>query len=156
MIVERLEEAVKTLARLPPVKRPRLTQSRYEILRSAAERFGAAVGNPDYFERCDPDEILRRTPPSIEKIKEMDEALAWLMLIPDVQDRTIVWWRAEGRKWKEIKHRMALSRQQAWTRWAAAVLTIANKLNGATQQQSARAAKRARRQTSKAITLDVR
>jgi hypothetical protein len=58
----------------------------------------------------------------------MEETITWLAwLEPD--DARIVWPRAESVRWKPICCRVGLTRQSAWARWVAALITIANRLN---------------------------
>lgn len=65
----------------------------------------------------------------------MEEALEWLALIGGdseqaiIDNRRIVWMRAEGYRWKQICRAAGCVRSTAWRRWTAALITIANRLN---------------------------
>ena len=48
------------------------------------------------------------------------------------EDARIVWLRAEGVRWRQVCIRAGVVRSTAWRRWAAALLTIAKKLNSQT------------------------
>lgn len=76
-VVYRLEEAGATLLALPGTGwTTRLRQSSLEIVRTALEAYGWDAAR------------IRPAAPSGEKIDRMDEALAWLRLIP--QDRYVL------------------------------------------------------------------
>jgi ribosomal protein L31E len=65
----------------------------------------------------------------------MEEALEWLALIGGeseqaiIDNRRIVWMRAEGHRWRQICRAVGCVRSTAWRRWTAALVTIANRLN---------------------------
>ena len=46
-----------------------------------------------------------------------------------IDNRRIVWMRAEGHRWKQICRAVGCVRSTAWRRWTAALVTIANRLN---------------------------
>ncbi len=70
-VIARLEEAGATLLALPGTGySTRLRTSRFEIVRSALEAFGAESGP------------MRAAVPSAAQITRMDEALGWIALIP--------------------------------------------------------------------------
>lgn len=77
-IVARLEEAGRTLLALPHTGwTTSLRTSKLDILRAAAEAYGNDAGAR-----------LRPAMPSAAQVTRMDEAFAWLMLIP--QDRYVL------------------------------------------------------------------
>jgi Domain of unknown function (DUF6362) len=116
MLEEQFEEAARTLRRLPDTRVPGYFNSWPPIVRSAFEAFG--------YERA----RMPRIAPSPQAIGRMEETITWLAwLEPD--DARIVWLRAEGVRWKPICYRVWLTRQAAWARWVAALITIANRLN---------------------------
>jgi hypothetical protein len=116
MIEDRLEEAAFTLRRLPDSRVPGYFNTWPAVVRSVYEAFG--------YERAS----MPRIAPTPESIKRMEEAFTWLpWLEPD--DARIVWLRAERVRWKPICFRVGLTRQAAWARWVAALVTIANRLN---------------------------
>ena len=77
-IIARLEEAGRTLLALPQTGwSTRLRSSRLEIIHAAAEAYGH-----------EPSARLRPAMPDSTQVTRMDEAFAWLMLIP--QDRYVL------------------------------------------------------------------
>jgi hypothetical protein len=73
-----------------------------------------------------------RVIPSAAAISRMEECFDWLMLIHP-EDARIVWLRADGMRWRQVCYRAGVVRSTAWRRWAAALLTIAKKLNSQTK-----------------------
>lgn len=144
-IEDRLEEAALTLRRLP---NPLGSGSRGfgsswpETVRSVHTAYG--------YERA-----RMRVVPSAREISRMDEAIGWLRLIKDPDDRRIVWMRAEGHRWRSVGIAAGVVRQTAWRRWTAALLTIAKRLNEKEKGAKRRAAaKRAAAQDDAAPRLD--
>jgi len=116
MVEERFEEAAFTLRRLPESRVPGYFNTWPPIIRSVYEAFG--------WERA----RMPRIAPSPQAISNMEETFTWLAwLEPD--DARIVWLRAEGVPWKPICWRIGISRQTAWRRWAAALITVSNRLS---------------------------
>ena len=77
-IISRLEDAGRTLLSLPHTGwTTRLRTSKLDILRAAAEAYGS-----------EPGARLRPAMPSAAEVTRMDEAFAWLLLIP--QDRYVL------------------------------------------------------------------
>ena len=123
-IEDRFEEAAFTLRRLPEKDRPRGYASSWPpVVRDAAEVHAAAAEAP------------MRVIPSAAAITRMEECFDWLLML-DPEDARIVWLRAEGVRWRQVCIRAGVVRSTAWRRWAAALLTIAKRLN--TQEKSAR------------------
>lgn len=111
----RFEEAAATLRRLPGLRVPGYFSTWPPIIRSIHEAFG---WEPARFARI---------PPTAAAISRMEETFTWLAwLEPD--DARIVWLRAEGVRWKPICWRIGISRATAWRRWAAALITISDRL----------------------------
>ncbi len=76
-VIYRLEEAGATLLALPGTGySPRLRVSHLDVLQTAVEAFGGERGR------------LRPAVPGAARISRMDEALAWITLIP--ADRTVL------------------------------------------------------------------
>jgi hypothetical protein len=114
LIAERLAEAAGVLARLPE-----------ERVRGFHDLWPRIVGAPIA--------SSRPAAPVPEAIDRMEEALGWLFWL-DVEERRLVWLRAEGLPWKRITHRLAIGRTTAWQRWTTALLRIAVRLNAAAEQ----------------------
>ncbi len=116
MIEERFEEAAFTLRRLPDSRVPGYFNTWPLIVRSVHEAFG--------WDRA----RMPRIAPSPGAISRMEETFTWLAwLEPD--DARIVWLRGEGVPWKPICWRVGLTRQTAWRRWVAALITVSNRLS---------------------------
>lgn len=118
-IEDRLEEAAITLRRLPhpPGSGPKGFGSSWpEYVHEARHAYGYH-------------EARMKVVPNAREIERMDEAIAWLMLIGNADDRRIVWMRAEGHRWRAICRRAGVARSTAWRRWSAALLTISKHLN---------------------------
>jgi hypothetical protein len=73
-------------------------------------------------------EARMRVIPSAQDIERMEECIEWLRLVENSEGR-IIWLRAERVRWRQICIRMGCVRSTAWRRWAAALITIANRLN---------------------------
>lgn len=123
-VEDRLEDAARTLRRLPAVRVPGYISAWPPIVRSAAEAYG--------WENA----TAPRIAPSPQAISQMEEAFTWLAWLKNPDDMRIVWLRAEGVRWKPICWRIGISRTTAWQRWAAAMITIANRHNTSLIQPS--------------------
>ncbi len=120
-IEDRFEEAAYTLRRLPERDRPRGYSSYWPaVVHDAKHAYGYTPEAP------------MRVIPSAAAITRMEECLDWLLLV-DPEDARIVWLRAEGARWRQVCIRAGCVRSTAWRRWAAALLTIAKKLNSQTK-----------------------
>lgn len=115
-VEDRFEEAAATLRRLPGVRVPGYFSTWPPVVRSIHEAFG---WEPARFARI---------PPTADAIARMEETFTWLAWL-DGDDARIVWLRAEGVRWKPICWRIGISRATAWRRWAAALITVANRLS---------------------------
>lgn len=133
-IDDRLEEAALTLRRLPnpPGSGARGYGSAWpEYVRDARQAYGYG-------------EARMKVVPNAREIARMEEALEWLMLIGGkderaaIDDRQIVWMRAECYRWRQICRAIGCARSTAWRRWTAALLTIANRLNAKDKNRPAR------------------
>jgi hypothetical protein len=117
-VEDRLEEAALTLRRLPdpPGSGPRGYGSSWpEYVRDPRHAYGYH-------------EARMRVVPSPAQIARMEDCLDWLRLVGP-EDARIVWLRANGLRWRQVCIMAGCVRQTAWRRWAAALLTIANRLN---------------------------
>jgi hypothetical protein len=121
-IEDRLEEAALTLRRLPhpPGTGPKgYGNSWPEHVREARHAYGYH-------------EARMRVVPNAREIGRMEEAIGWLLLVSDPDDRRILWMRADGYAWKHIFSKIGVSRTTAWQRWVAGLVTISKalKVNG--------------------------
>ena len=120
-IEDRFEEAAYTLRRLPEKDRPRGYGSSWpSVVHEVKHAYGYTAEAP------------MRVIPSAAAITRMEECFDWLMLIHP-EDARIVWLRADGMRWRQVCIRAGVVRSNAWRRWAAALLTIAKKLNSQTK-----------------------
>lgn len=124
-VEDRFEEAALTLKRLPnpPGSGARgYGRSWPEYVHEAKHAYGY-------------EEARMRVIPNPREIQRMEEALEWLALVGGdseqaiIDNRRIVWMRAEGHRWKQICRAVGCVRSTAWRRWTAALVTIANRLN---------------------------
>ena len=116
-VIERFEEAARTLRRLPPVKAqgyfstwPKVKYTELELLQQEAAP-------------------LRLGPPTAEAISRMEEALSWLAWLTP-EGRKLVWLRAERLPWKPICMRLGTDRTTAWRWYKRAITVVVRKLNG--------------------------
>jgi Domain of unknown function (DUF6362) len=114
LVAERLEGAVDVLSRLPEDKVGGL----YDLWPRLVGTICAGA---------------RPLLPAPEAIDRMDEAIGWLSWL-DLEERRLVWLRAEGLPWKRITHRLGIGRTTAWHRWTTALLKLATRLNAADEQ----------------------
>ncbi|MGO4917668.1 DUF6362 family protein [Pseudogemmobacter sp. W21_MBD1_M6] len=72
-------------------------------------------------------DVQMRVIPNAGEIQRMEDCIQWLLwLSPD--DAKIVWMRAEGCRWKQVCWRIGVVRSTAHRRWAAALLTVAKRI----------------------------
>lgn len=67
-------------------------------------------------------------PPSPQDVEHMLEVMHWVQWL-EVEQRHLVWMRAEHYEWDQIGRRMGCCRQTAWRRWRAALTRIAVELD---------------------------
>nr|CRH06057.1 conserved protein of unknown function [Candidatus Magnetococcus massalia] len=121
-VAKRLEEAARTLKRLPETACPQGHSSSWPpFLREYWEAYG--MHNAE----------VRLGQPSPKAIDRMDEALNWLRWLNADQSR-LVWLRAEKVRWKLIMAQLGVCRETARQRYLIAMATLSAKLN---QQKNA-------------------
>ena len=116
MIEERFVEAADVMKRLPEVRVP----GYYSLWPKALHEFADLVGQEP--------PRLRRPPPAPAAISRMEETLGWLAWLEPV-DAKIVWFRANGERWKTVCCKVGLSRAAANERWLYGLCVIAWRLN---------------------------
>ncbi len=116
-ISARLYGAAVTARRLPPDRSQGYVNSWPTILRSPWEVLAAD------------DRLLRRVPPSPKDVEQMLEVMRWVQWL-EVEQRHLVWMRANRYGWRDVCTRFACDRTTAWRRWKAALSLIALHLNG--------------------------
>ncbi len=116
-ISARFHEAVVTARRLPPVRVQGYFNTWPQIVRQPWELLGME------------DQIYRPFPPSPDAIDRMLEAMHWVQWL-EVEQRHLVWMRADNYRWREITRRFGCDRTTAWRRWQRAIELVAFHLNG--------------------------
>lgn len=114
-VADRFSEAARTAHRLPPVRVQGYFNSWPTIQRMPWENLGT--------EPC-----TIRFAPDPAAVDRMLQAMQWILWL-EVEQRHLVWMRAERYRWKEICHRLGCDRTTAWRRWQAALLLVASRLN---------------------------
>jgi hypothetical protein len=114
-VAARFEEAANTIARLPAVRMQGFFNCWPTIKRQRWERLCV-------------DDKLHRFPPDPRALDRLDETLAWLIWL-DVEQRHLVWMRAEDEPWRDICARLGCDRTTAWRRWQRALASLVSRLN---------------------------
>lgn len=115
-VEERLREAARTLRRLPEEKVKGYTSSWPAIKR-------------DEMEILQMEAQPMRIRPSSEDISETEEVMfVWLRWL-DVEERKLVWLRAERVRWKLICGRFGVGRTKAWEMYKHALTMIAKRID---------------------------
>jgi hypothetical protein len=115
MVAAQIEEAAKTLDRLPEEKLRGMKSNWPETL----------PAREDYLWE---NTRVRLGPPSPEAIDRLDETMGWLRWLEPDQAK-LVWSRAEKIQWKFIMRQLGVCRETARQRWIAALVNIASCLN---------------------------
>ena len=116
MIIKRLEEAAATMKRLPPVRVNGYSNFWPEFLHTEMEKLQMELKST----------LLPATP---EQITRMEEACRWLRFVPNIDDRRLLWLRAERVRWKLICAKLGISRATADRRWKTGLCIIERSLN---------------------------
>ncbi len=122
-VAERFHEAARTARRLPPVRVQGYFNTWPAILRQPWETYPG-------------DETLYRFPPNPTAIDRMEETMRWVLWLT-VEQRHLVWMRAEERQWRDICRRFGCDRTTAWRRWQKALDIVACRLNERAGQTTA-------------------
>jgi len=104
-------EAALTSHRLPPARVMGYFNSWPPIKRESWEVLAAA------------EPLQRPIPPSPEQVDRMLEAMHCIQCL-EVEQRHLVWMRAEGYRWRDIASRFGCNRTTAWRRWQSALQTV--------------------------------
>ena len=111
VIANRLEEAANTMRRLPEVEVQGYVSAWPEIAYSAYERYQM-------------EDKSRLWPATPEQIARMEEACGWLLYLINVEDRRLLWLRAERVRWNFICAKLGIARATANRRWKNALRMI--------------------------------
>ena len=123
-VAARFAEAADTGRRLPRVRVQGYFNVWPELARDAWEAYPEET--PEY----------RPLPPSPHAVERMLETMRWMQWL-QVEQRHLVWMRAERYRWKEICCRFGCDRTTAWRRWQAALTIVVSQLNGVTKPVAA-------------------
>ncbi len=115
-VANRLTEAARTAHRLPPVRVQGYFNLWPTIVRSPYERM------------ANDDAPIFRFPPTPGEVDRMLIAMGWMQWL-DVEQRKLVWMRAERWRWYDIGRRFGCDRTTAWRRWNLALVLISDRLN---------------------------
>lgn len=116
-VVDRFEEAAKTLHRLPRAHVQGHRNAWPEVIHSTIEIL-----------QMEPNPI-RLGPPPAEAISRMEECFEWIFWLDNEQERRLIWLRAEKVYWKQICARIGCGRTKAWQLYTIALLKIVTRLN---------------------------
>jgi DNA-directed RNA polymerase specialized sigma24 family protein len=115
-VAQRFAEAARTAERLPGG--PRLDARTYwpEVVRSSHERMAAEDVPPP------------RIPATPQQVQRMLEVMHWVRWL-EVEQRHLVWMRAQRWGWPDIARRFGCDRSTVWRRWQRALQIVAARLN---------------------------
>ena len=111
-LADRFVEAARTAHRLPPVRVQGCFNVWPTIVRTEFERMA-----------CDDPKPIR-FPPSPADVDRMLEVMQWVQCL-DVEQRHLVWMRAERYRWSEIAKRFGCASRTAQRRWDTAMHILA-------------------------------
>jgi hypothetical protein len=115
-VASRFIEAAQTALRLPPVRVQGYLSLWPTIVRSAYERLSSE------------DAPTLHIPPSPRDVERMLEVMRWVQWL-DVEQRHLVWMRAQHYGWREIGIRFACASRTAQRHWQVAVCVVTWQLN---------------------------
>jgi len=115
-VASRFIEAAQTARRLPPVRVQGYLTLWPTIVRSAYERLSSE------------DAPTLHIPPSPRDVERMLEVMRWVQWL-DVEQRHLVWMRAQHYGWREIGIRFACASRTAQRHWQVAVCVVTWQLN---------------------------
>lgn len=115
-VAARFEEAATTARRLPPVRVQGYFNTWPAIRREGWERLARD------------EDVVYRFPPTPQEVERMLEVTRWVLWL-EVEQRHLVWMRAQRVGWRDITLRFACDRTTAWRRWQRALEVVTEKLN---------------------------
>lgn len=77
---------------------------------------------------ADPERLYRPMPPSPQAVERMLETMRWVQWL-EVEQRHLVWMRANRYEWQQIGRRFACDRNTASRRWHRVMELVAWRLN---------------------------
>ena len=115
-VAARLADASRTARRLPPARVQGYFNVWPAIVRSPWERLAQE------------EEPLRWGLPSPKDVEQMLEVMRWVQWL-EIEQRHLVWMRADHYEWDQIGRRIGCCRQTAWRRWQGALREVVLRLN---------------------------
>ena len=119
-VAARFADAAQTAHRLPKV--------RVQGYFNSWSMFACHI--PDRYP--DPDRLYRPMPPTPKAVELMLETMTWVQWL-EVEQRHLVWMRADRYEWQQIGRRFACDRNTASRRWQKAIEVVAARLNSHTE-----------------------
>ena len=117
-VASRFQDAATTARRLPPVRVQGYFNCWPAFVRTEFEAFATLEKEYAPF------------PPSPQAIERMLQAMRWVQWL-EVEQRHLVWMRAQRYGWRDITLRFGCDRSTAWRRWQRALEVVASRLTGA-------------------------
>jgi hypothetical protein len=117
-VANRLGEAARTAHRLPPVR----VQGYFNVW--------PAFARSEYERMASDDAPVYRFPPTPSEVDRMLEAMRWVQCL-GVEQRKLVWMRAERWRWYDIGKRFGVAPRTAQRRWDSALATIVGTISEA-------------------------
>ena len=115
-VADRFNDAARTARRLPRVRVQGYFSLWPAFVRTEYERLA-----------CDDPPPLR-FPPTPKDVDQMLETMRWIQWL-EVEQRKLVWMRADNYEWVEIGRRFACDRSTAWRRWKLSMQVVVEHLN---------------------------
>ena len=115
-VADRFNDAARTARRLPRVRVQGYFSLWPAFVRTEYERLA-----------CDDPPPLR-FPPTPRDVDQMLETMRWIQWL-EVEQRKLVWMRADNYEWVEIGRRFACDRSTAWRRWKLSMQVVVARLN---------------------------
>ena len=131
-IANRFTEAARTARRLPPVR----VQGYFSVW--------PAFVRTEYERLAGDDPPPLRFPPTPKDIDQMLVVMRWVQWL-EVEQRKLVWMRADNYEWVEIGRRFGCCRTTAWRRWQTCIVLVAARLNKSLLENSERMSQRGQR-----------
>lgn len=115
-IAARFADAAETARRLPRVR----VQGYFNVWPAFVREQWESLASDE--------RVYRPFPPSPAAIDRMMETMKWVVPLT-VDERHLVWMRADGYEWHQIGKRFGCERTTAWRRWQRALGKVAQHLS---------------------------
>jgi hypothetical protein len=115
LVADELEDAVRTLAKLPPV----VVQGYFTVW---------PVIKYTEMEVLQMEKLPIKLRARLDEITRLEETFSWMGCL-EIEERKLIWRRAAKVRWKAICWELGCDRSTAWRQWVIALAKIANFLN---------------------------